>query len=374
VVDIDSSLGWVLAAAFAKAGPERAPEDGAAVLQMARKFEVSGRIVARRSLRRGLLSSELERELLVDYHTNLAVEAQLGNALERVAGIAASKAIPLIALKYAALRLTQLTDPGSRVVGDLDLLVPIGAAESLFRTLVSAGFSTTGTRRYPHQLQALSDSYGAVVELHVHIPGVHVARGHFVTADELLAAGLVRSTPSSSLLVPNLAVLSAHALAHGLHQNRSTPQSYSLLRMLADLADISRRERTISAACAYLDPPLNEMCGTAERLCDALADGFTGTGVVDGTPEHTLLRHCLAAQLDRHYADRLRSAGLVEKLRESRSGYEVLSYVFGAFFPPQRELDAIYGPADSSVDRVWRRLVRPVDVSLRAVRRRFGAR
>ena len=369
-VAIDSSLAWVLHAAFASAFDGAIASKPRTVLRLARGFEVSGRIADR--LQGGAREplTDLVRELDADYFTNLAVEALLGEALGQVADIAARRSIPTIALKYSALKLGRFVRPGTRVVGDLDVLVPGAAARELSQALLQAGFSRSGTRSHAHQLEALVSAHGAVVELHTHIPGVHVVADRASTADDLLDADLTLPVLGSYLLQPRPSLLAAHALAHGLQQNRSTPQSYSLLRMLGDLLDLRRLapNAPLLESERYVSLPLRALCSTADRLCGSLEDGLFDGLDFDGTPQQTLLWHCLAAGLDSRYMAQLRASGFADKLRSGANARELLRYVSGALFPPQHELDAIYGPAQSKVVRLRRRLQRPFEVTLRAAR------
>src|SRR5207253_3079926 len=106
-------------------------------------------------------------------------------------------------------------------------------------------------------------------------------------ADQLIAKGLVRRS-SSSLLVPDSGLLAAHAISHALVQNLATPQTYSPLRMVADLADLRRvQPGVVSTAASYLAPQLRVTCQALDRLCTSLSSCFfTGHGF-DGSSEQT---------------------------------------------------------------------------------------
>ncbi|HEY0467790.1 MAG TPA: nucleotidyltransferase family protein [Polyangiaceae bacterium] len=369
-VRIDANLAWLLRAAFAQVPPDEPPESADAALELARSFELSGRVASRQRDASGPPRNGFERALDSDYHTNLAVDTQLRQGLEEVAEIATRHSIPLIALKFAALTQIGALRAGSRVASDLDLLVPADSAPRLATALLNLGFSKSGSREHSHQLEALVGPYGAVVELHVHIPGVHVTAGGFATASDLLDSGLVVKAANSSILVPVPPLLAAHALAHGLLQNRATPQSYSLLRMLADIVDLRRIQETdlLASAEAYLAPPLSGIGAATERLCSALCNGVSLNTELDGEAEKLLLWHCLAARLDSAYVHRLRASGFADQLRTRHGLVAVARYVKGALFPPQRELDAIYGQLPSRAARLRRRWTRPFDVTLRAAR------
>ncbi len=370
VVQIDASLAWVLRAAFAADLPDSLPEHPKRALHLARKLEVSARIAARLLPIGRSASSLFERELDLDFRTNIAVDALLSQGLEDVLRVASLHSTPVVALKYAALRLGKITQPGTRVAADLDLLVPAAAASSLAEALLTIGFRRTGTRSHAHQLEALVGPYGAVVELHLHIPGVQVANGGFATVRDLFDAQMVAPAEGACASLPTPALLAAHALAHGLLQNRATPQSYSLLRMLSDLADLRRRqpEGLLSSAARHLSPPIAGLCVAAEDLSVKLSRGVFEGSSFDSTPAQQLLSHCLGARLDAEYSRRLRSAGFANLLRNYPTAPELLRFLKGSLVPPEPELDAIYGPATSKFARLRRRWRRPFDLTLRAAR------
>lgn len=372
-VDIDANLAWLLRAAFADSAVDPGPPPAKHVLHLVRETQLSGRVAKRlEAWRRTSQAGALGQEFDADYFSNIATEALLAQALERVAGIAARFGVPVVAAKYAGLRLAGVITSGTRAVCDLDLLVPKAAARGLWRALLDAGFLRTHSQEYAHQLEALVDPYGATIDLHIHLPGVVVEKGGFATAEQLIARGLITRSLSSpnSLLVPNSAVLAAHAIVHALQQNLATPQTHSPLRMVADLMDLRRSEPdVVSLASKYLAPELKETCDTLERLCASLAKGVFSGGAFDGTPEQALLWHCLAARLDFDYSERLRAAGLTNKLRDGSSALEIARYVAQLLYPGERELEVLYGPAAGPVARVRRRLHRPVDLTVRAFRR-----
>jgi hypothetical protein len=150
-----------------------------------------------------------------------------------------------------------------------------------------------------------------LVELHVHVPLVTLASGQpFARADDLLAAGLTRE--SDGALIPDLAVLAAHAIAHGLMQYAQVPQVCSALKTFADLADLQlARPGVLEQACAYLIRTMTEEDLTSvETLAEALENGDLHAATSGGPG--VILRHALASQLDRRYATWLRLSGLFQ--------------------------------------------------------------
>ncbi len=116
--------------------------------------------------------------------------------------------------------------------------------------------------------------------------------------------------------------------------------------MIADLMDLRKIEPAVlTLAKPHLAFALAPTCETLERLCAALSKGlFSGPGF-DGTSEQTLLWHCLAARLDVDYSERLRAAGLMNKIRDGASLHEMAGYVATLLYPGEPELEVLYGPA-----------------------------
>jgi hypothetical protein len=367
---VDADLAWLLRLAFSDVMGDPRPADPARALQLARATQLSGRVAKRLMLSRDELSSAaLAAELDQDFYANIANEALLSHARDKVAELGDRLGIPIIAVKFAGLQLAGVVAPGTRSVSDVDVLLPKAQARRFWRALLDVGFVRTGTSEYSHQLEALVDPYGAVIDLHLHLPGVSVETGSFASADQLLARGLIDRT-RGALLVPDHAVLAAHAIAHALVQNRSTPQTYSPLRMVSDLMDLRRvAPGVVSSAARYLAPELAATCGALERLCAALSRGaFVGPGF-DGTSEQTVLWHCIAARLDFGYSERLRAAGLTNKFRDGSSVREIARYIVDLLYPAEPALEVLYGPAAGRLGRLRRRLLRPVDLAARAARR-----
>jgi hypothetical protein len=295
-------------------------------------------------------------------------------AQQRLAELAERLRMPIIAVKFGGLRLGGFISVGSRVVADLDVLLPEAMGRRFWRALLASGFQRTYTREYPHQLEALVDPYGAAIDLHVHLPGVVVERGGFATAEQLLARGLVRRV-DGTMLVPSAGVLAAHAIAHALVQNRSTPQTYSPMRFVSDVMDLRRLEpQIVRLGASYLAPALGPTCDNLERLCTRLAEGEFDGPSFDGTSEQTLLWHCLAARLDFDYAERLRAGGLTHKFRDGSSPRQIVRYIADLLYPAEVALDLLYGPVSGRWARLRRRVLRPLDLVVRAGRRSIRSR
>jgi hypothetical protein len=371
---LDHDFGWLLRCAFSFELPSSWPQSEPRVIELARVLQCAGRVGRRLEIANvGEPRSTLRRELVADYHENVATEALLLRAHREIARLGEQLDVPVIPLKFAGLRLLGVGAPGNRLVSDLDLLVPKNSARTFWRALLDAGYRRTYTREYPHQLETLFEPHGAVIDLHVHVPGVFVEQRKssrdFATAEQLLERDLVVRSSSASW-IPKRPLLAAHAISHGLLQNRSTPQTHSPLRMISDLMDLRAAEPAVlTLAEQHLAPELGMTCATLERLCSALSsESFARPSFAD-TAEQALLWHCLAARVDLDYSERLRAAGLANKIRDGASLAELLDYLANLFYPGERELEILYGPATGPFGRARRRAKRPIDLAVRAARR-----
>jgi hypothetical protein len=130
----------------------------------------------------------------------------------------------------------------------------------------------------------------------------------FARADDLLEAGL--TVQAGNALVPDAAIVAAHAIAHGLMQHAQVPQVYSPLKTFADLADLQlAKPNVVEQARMYLSRTMTENDLTnVQALARLLPEGDLETAMRGGPG--VLLRHALASQLDRRYAIGLRLGGL----------------------------------------------------------------
>lgn len=309
---LDAEQEWVLQRAL---GPLTWEPPGHLVGQrlvdLALRLDLAARIAARQPrdrLERELSSAPAHR-LYEQYVGTVAREALLEHALNELLERARAAALPCILLKYAALNRMGVLRVGSRVASDIDVLVPRDRARQFFARLLNSGYRDLGLPESSHQLPAICDTNGVLIELHVHVPLVTVAAGRpFVDADELLNAGL--TVQSNNALLPDASVVAAHAIAHGLMQHAQVPQVCSPLKTFADLADLRlKRPDIIELARPYLSRTMTADDLTSVRiLAQALTDGDLKTAMQGGAG--LILRHALASQLDRRYAIRLRLGAL----------------------------------------------------------------
>lgn len=312
---LDAELEWVLQRAF---GPPTwtptTPLSGQRLVDVALRLDLASRIAARQprelvELEMGAIAAHRLRE---QYVGTVARGALLDYALDELLDRAKDSGVPCILLKYAALNRMGVLRVGSRVASDIDVLVPHARARQFQAILKEKDYEDLGLPESSHQLPALRDPHGVLIELHVHVPLVTLAAGQpFARADDLLAAGL--TTQSGNAFVPDAAIVAAHAIAHGLMQHAQVPQVYSPLKTFADLADLQiARPGVLEQAQAYLARTMTaDDITNVQTLARLLTEGDLETAMKGGPG--VLLRHALASQLDRRYAIRLRLGGLTQR-------------------------------------------------------------
>lgn len=375
-VPLTGELRWMLRRAFgppADEGEIPAPlSDPAAALALARRFELATRIAAR--CEREMLAAELGEEGAAQLARDRAVVAAMGlqliNTAQQVAAVAAARSVPLCGLKFLALEGSGRLVPGSRAACDADLLVPAAAADALWRDLLAAGFRASGLPEYDHQLPTLVAPAGGAVEIHRILPGLRLDGRRSATYEALAERGLlvpVRGCgENASAPVPE--VQAAHTLVHGLGQHGFWPLSYSLFKMVADLADLGGG----GSACAGLseemtrwieaDVPRDEMAAACS-LCHRLVAGEDPDGWP--RPERLLLDHVLAGRLDADYEKALRLGLFRHQPSDRPAPVRLVRSLVGAVILSDAQIDAIYGPPRGRWGYLGRRLARPFDLLLR---------
>lgn len=369
---------WMLLRAFGPvAATAAAPADAPGALALARRFEVSARIAARRG--REKLAAELGSEAAAGFAHDRAAAAAVSMRLMAAAGqvaaiaaVAEPSAIPLTFLKLAGLEGTGRLAPGSRGACDVDVLAPAGRAEELWRALTAAGWRGEGPA-YEHQLPALSHPERGVVEVHRVVLGLRLDGGGSAAWEDLDREGLLLPLADlpgrCSAAVPE--VQAAHALVHGLGQHGFSPGAYSLLKMMADLQDLGDGALTPRAlAWVARDVPPDE-AEAVRRLGARLAAGEDPAGWAADSPEETLLRHILAGRLDADYASALRLGLFRPQPSDHGTAVRLARAVWHAVVLSDAQIDAIYGPAGPAgsagrprtrLGYLGRRLARPFDL------------
>ncbi|HKI04885.1 MAG TPA: nucleotidyltransferase family protein [Thermoanaerobaculia bacterium] len=364
---------WMLLRAFGPAGaafPGPVDPDGA--LAMARRFEVSARIVARQGRQR--LAAELGAEAAAGFGRDRVAAAAVGlrlmAAARRVAVRAAELGVPVAFLKFVGLEGAGILAAGSRDACDVDALVPADRAGELWRALVAAGWRGSGLPEAEHQLPALEDPEGGVVEVHRLVLGVRPEGGSSATFEMLDRLGLL--VPLAELpgrcAAPAPEVQAAHVLVHGIGQHGYWPTSYSLLKMVGDLIDLEAVTSLAAITPRALGWVARDVAAAeaeaVRRLCCRLAAGEDPAAPWDGL-EETLLRHILAGRLDPEYETALR-LGLFRAQPSDRSRpVQLARTVLGAVFLTDAQIDALYGPPRGRLGYLGRRLARPFDLAVR---------
>jgi hypothetical protein len=358
-IALDGAIAWVLVCAF---GPLSSDHDldraGGEALALSKRLGLAPRIggrVAKERLERDRGSAAAE-SFLHEHWETAAREGVLERAVARLSSVAHATGTPLVLLKHAALRAARITRPGFRRASDVDVLVPLKLTDGFHRALLREGYRLAGTRAYEHQLPALIDPDDVLIEIHRHIPGVRVDAS-FATADELLSAGLVR--PQNRGLIPDHAVLAAHAVAHGFLQNAGTLRTHSPFRVLADLCDLYASDPSaLSRATRFLRRELHEDDLAALDVLTRLA--LSGNlADAEGRPLE-LLRHCVASAVDENYGRSLSLRTVTQPLSQHGRTRATLNAIIVALFPDRVAMDALHGPSRPIHRRALDRLARPV--------------
>ncbi|HKO49584.1 MAG TPA: nucleotidyltransferase family protein [Polyangiaceae bacterium] len=312
---LDAELEWVLERAL---GPltwaPTAAISGQRLVDIALRLDLASRIAARQPRERieREMGADAAQRLREQYVATVARGALLDHALHGLLEQARTSDIACILLKYAALNRMGVLRVGSRVASDIDVLVPHARAREFQAILIRNGYQDLGLPESSHQLPALRDPNGVMIELHLHVPLVTLGPAQsFAGAEDLLAAGL--TVQADNALIPDAAVVAAHAIGHGLMQHAQVPQVYSPIKTFADLADLQLlRPNIIEQARTYLSNTMTpEDLDSVRTLARALPEGDLDTAMTGGAG--IILRHALASQLDHGYAIRLRLGSVTQR-------------------------------------------------------------
>jgi hypothetical protein len=159
----------------------------------------------------------------------------------------------------------------------------------------------------------------------------------------------------------------AHGLVHGVGQHGFWPDSYPLLRMMADLIDLGFHDEAAAplagrAAGFVARDVAPEEAEAVRDLCRALA---LGDDLIDRDQEKgaaVLLRHILAGRLDAGYAASLRLSLFREQPSDRPPMVRVVRTALAAIFLTRSQIDAIYGRPRHPLGYLGRRLARPFDL------------
>jgi len=365
----------MLLRAFGPAGaPFAGPADPAAVLGLARRFEMAARIAARQGRERlaGELGAETAEGFARDRVAATAAGLRLMALAGRVAEVAAIVGAPVAFLKFVALERSGVLAAGSRDACDVDVLVPEDQAGELWRALVTAGWRDSGLPAPEHHLPALAHPEEGAVEIHRRLLGVRPHGRPSATLASLESDGLLVPWPDfpGRCSTPSREIQAAHVLVHGLGAHGYWPSSYSLLKMVADLIDLGAFDDPSPTWLGWVERDVpGEEAVAVRRLCVRLAAGEDPTGWQ--RPEETMLRHIVAGRLDPEYEQALRM-GLFRAQPSDRSRPAQLARaVLGAILLSDAQIDALYGRPRGRLGYLGRRLARPFDLLRRLGR--YGA-
>ncbi len=357
--------------AFAPCGTAAPTVDGARAVEAARALWIAARITGRLgpTALQGELGQESAHAFMHDYAVALGQAQALARAARGVAAAAAEMEAPIVLLKRAALVALGFADDAQREAVDVDVLVSEEDLAPLQDRLVARGWRAGETAPADHQAAPLTDSSGAMIELHRFVPGLRASgsRREARLGDLERAGGLV-ALPDwpGRVHAPCRGVLAAHALVHGLDQHGLAPASYPMARMLADLADLAEAGFVPDwgAVAPWTGGAISrEEVVAAFELVDALRRGAEP----DSSDAAALLLHVLVAAADPSYHASLSQRALVRQLASGLPADRSRLFV-SVVFPTRAQLDAIYGGPRGALGYALLRLWRPFDLGLRFVR------
>jgi hypothetical protein len=174
--------------------------------------------------------------------------------------------------------------------------------------------------------------------------------------------------------VPAFEVLLSHVLVHGIAQHGLSPTAYPMMRMLADVQDLAIDEagwsRYLNGAFNWISSDVSraEVEAVAELAC-RLGDGEHPRAFAEENSNPArLLRHVIAGVLDDEYQRSLRIRAQADPQREGTWTASTVRNVVKAVVLTDAQIDAIYGRPNSKLGYLARRIFRPLDLAVRAVR------
>ncbi|MBI4954880.1 MAG: nucleotidyltransferase family protein [Myxococcales bacterium] len=365
-------LAWVLLRAYGpSAQPSTAGIDGDVAVELARKLDLAARIARRRSA--GQLQDELgksaARHLVADLLASIGHDRVLMSAARELATTAASADVPLVWLKFAALRFLGVLPEGGRNATDLDVLVSTRDALRFHALLVARGFVSSDLPASEHHLPPLHSPRGVPVEVHHRLLGLRpTSRGASLTAEDIIASGAAvrhRGAPENSYL-PDRDLLLAHLILHAYVHHGAAPSSYPMTRLFADLADLRAAEGGGAPGGGVrqwlgAEMAADEISAVLE-LAEVLCRGEAPAALSAASRAGLLLRHVLGGIFVPAYEDSLKLAFLFQSVTDESRLASAAHLLRGAFFPTRAQLELIYGPASSPHALRMRRAMRPFDL------------
>ncbi len=385
MVEIRPAVALALDLAFGPAGgnfPAPPEGDPNGVFEAAHTMVLAARIAARwprEALVEGLGPETASGFALARRRTG-AAELQAEAVAEHIARLGAELALPLLFLKGAALVLEGLILPGSRGLGDVDVLTQEGRQQELQDRLKAEGcYEPQDLPCGEHQLQVLGHPLGLAVEVHLCLRGVRRFGQDSATFADLDGPDLTH--PAAGLpgdaRVPGGDLLLAHAVVHGLAQHGLNPKGYPMLRFVADIVDLDLAGAVESGAFERWMPWIERDVSRREvealgSMCRRVVEGDGAAGIWAGSDDAALmLRHLVLGAVDAQYRAALRIRSLASALPSRGRGATLLRTVWGATVLTRGQVEALYGKPSSSWGYLGYRLYRPFDLIGRTFR--YGA-
>ena len=217
--------------------------------------------------------------------------------LRHVAGQLNEIGIEPVLLK-GAIRLVDglYRDPGSRVMRDLDLLVPCERLSDAVARLASVGYSFTQDaaelpEQHRHVPPLARDCDAAVIEIHADLLS---ERREFCEAEEVLAHARPVDLDGTRVRVPHTAHQLAHLIGHDRFDTNLHLAGMFLLRSVFETALLGRDQQAVgqlltAAATAGLARYARVRLGLASRLFPEHVAEFSGGDLLEGLQLRALL-------------------------------------------------------------------------------------
>jgi hypothetical protein len=188
---------------------------------------------------RRALPADIAEGLEAANHLNRRRNAGLLEQIGEITTVTADIGIRPVFLKGAGLLLLRLhDDPGTRLVGDIDVLVRPEEVEGTAQALIRAGYVRLPDRvAYAHDPIRLARS-GRPGLIDLHQAPLAFAILPVLPTEEVMARAVATETGE---LVPCAADIAAHSIAHAMLQNHCLRLSDLPLRDALDLARIARK-------------------------------------------------------------------------------------------------------------------------------------
>jgi hypothetical protein len=381
-LELEPEVRWLLVRAFGREGEpagEGAGLDLARLLDLGTWMDLLPRIGARTDAE--LLDRELggvgAEDVRQRYRGTAALALQSEGLAGQIGRVATDHGIPVVFLKGMAMHLHGIIDLGSRGSCDVDLLVPTDRAETLQTVLLESGYRDPGMPPSEHQLAPIVHPAGIMVEVHTMVWGVRLdGSDDSATAQVLLERGLCEEVErfKSGCYVPIREVLLAHLLVHGVAQHGLSPMGYPMTRMVADVQDLGPGEDGWQAfdegPYGWIAPDVSQrevaaVAGLAKRL----RSGVDPAGIAAADSDQgRLLRHVVAGFVDDSYRSALKMQALGSPLTDKSRSEALAAAAVKALWLGDAQIDAIYGRPKGRLGYWGRRMWRPFDLVLRAVR------